>query len=402
MTAADKILQKALVGSDLNSKEWSTIQAGLRDRAFFSAQVTETRILAEARRMCADVADGRMDASEFRRDMRKVLDQTGYAAPGVGVQDMRTRARLDLVLDTQVRQARGWAQWKEATTAGALAAFPAQELVRVRQVKVERKWRERWAANGGRLFGGRMVARKNDPVWTRISRFGTPWPPFDFNSGMGIEDVDWDEAVELGLLKDDDPPPKMEDRGFNDGLEAAVPVQNKDDENGWAWTHLHAQFGDLIEVHKGKVTWVGNRVQKNLLSGGTFNMKLGQATSTLVDMLKAAPGGASLAADIAGRQLHVDQTWRDTKRPDGTDHKTHFYPEPNKPDNIPLIPGDLDLLPSIWRKPDHVKKLQKEIIEADIEGLDGSRFVIQVYIDPAENNGDPKLWTFYRTKAPRK
>ena len=176
---------------------------------------------------------------------------------------------------------------------------------------------------------------------------------------MGVEDVDWDEAVELGLLKDDDPPPKMEGRGFNDGLEAAVPVQNKDDENGWACTHLHAQFGDLIEVHKGKVTWVGNRVQKNLLSGGTFNMKLGQATSTLVDMLKAAPGGASLAADIAGRQLHVDQTWRDTKRPDGTDHKTHFYPEPNKPDNIPLIPGDLDLLPSIWRKPDHVKNSRR-------------------------------------------
>ena len=38
-----------------------------------------------------------------------------------------------------------------------------------------------------------MVALKEDPVWTRISRFGQPWPPFDFNSGMGVEDVSHDE-----------------------------------------------------------------------------------------------------------------------------------------------------------------------------------------------------------------
>ena len=40
---------------------------------------------------------------------------------------------------------------------------------------------------------------------------------------MGVEDVDWDEAVELGLLKDDDPPPKMEQKGFNDELSAKLP-----------------------------------------------------------------------------------------------------------------------------------------------------------------------------------
>ena len=34
MTAADKILQKALVGSGMDSRQWSAVQAGLRDRAY--------------------------------------------------------------------------------------------------------------------------------------------------------------------------------------------------------------------------------------------------------------------------------------------------------------------------------------------------------------------------------
>ena len=402
MTAAEKILSKALVGSKLDSAGWSQVQAGLRDRAFFSAKVEEARILAEARRMASEVADGSRSESEFRRDLRKVLDDMGVERGDGSITDLHSKARLDLIVETNVRQARGWAQWKEGTTAGALAAVPAQELVRVRDRKVPREWDQRWAAAGGRLYGGRKVALKNDPVWTKISSFGTPWPPYDFNSGMGVEDVDWDEAVELGLLKDDDPPPKMPERGFNDGLSAKIPVQDKDDENGLAWTNLKETFGDLIEVHKGEVTWVGNRVQENLLSGGTFNMRLGFASPQLQEMLSDTPGGKDIAKLLAGKHLHVDQTWRDSKRGDGTDHTAHFFPEPDKPDNSPLTPGDMDLLPSIWRKPDHVKKLQKEIFEADIEGLDGSRFVIQVRIAPDENNGDPRLWTFYRTKAPRK
>ena len=41
MSPADIILRKALVGSGLDSAGWSTIQAGIRDRAFFSSQVNQ-------------------------------------------------------------------------------------------------------------------------------------------------------------------------------------------------------------------------------------------------------------------------------------------------------------------------------------------------------------------------
>lgn len=69
-----------------------------------------------------------------------------------------------------------------------------------------------------------MIALKGDPIWAAISRFGTPWPPFDFGNGMDVQDVDWNEAAELGVLKEDDPPPKVESKDFNAGLEVELPA----------------------------------------------------------------------------------------------------------------------------------------------------------------------------------
>ena len=51
MTAAEKIPQKALVASNLDSSQWNSIQAGLRDRAFFSsdaATLPTTKALYQA------------------------------------------------------------------------------------------------------------------------------------------------------------------------------------------------------------------------------------------------------------------------------------------------------------------------------------------------------------------
>lgn len=381
MTAADKILQKALVGSKLDTAGWSEIQAGLRDRAFFSAKVEEARILAEARRMCAEVADGRMDASEFRRDMRKVLDQTGYTAPGGGIQDMRTRARLDLVLDTNVRQARGWAQWKEATTAGALAAFPAREFVRVGRREKERKnWPERWAAAGGRIFGGRMVALKNDLVWTRLSRFGTPYPPFDFNSGMGVHEIDWDEAVELGLLKDDDPPPKMEQKGFNDGLSARLPAGQERETDQM----LRAAFGAQVSIDKDNVAhWNEHLIRDMLAGGGQSNAPLGKGLLNPKLLEKLEAGGVD--PSVAGRGLTVTTEWMATH---AQKHKA-----PKGVVNIPLSPGDYELIPSMWRQPDAAALHSPGKLELSLDTLDGNRLVLGVNL----TGGTPT--TFYKTKA---
>jgi len=48
---------------------------------------------------------------------------------------------------------------------------------------------------------GRMVARKDSLTWTHLSRFGNPWPPFDFGSKRILRDVRRAEAEALGLVE---------------------------------------------------------------------------------------------------------------------------------------------------------------------------------------------------------
>lgn len=62
----------------------------------------------------------------------------------------------------------------------------------------------------------------SQPVATDLSRFGRPYPPFDYGSGMGVEDIDREEAVELGLLPDDEPADEIPD--FDIALEAEVSL----------------------------------------------------------------------------------------------------------------------------------------------------------------------------------
>lgn len=66
---------------------------------------------------------------------------------------------------------------------------------------------------------GRMIALKDDPIWTEISAFGLPYAPFDYNSGMDLRDIDRDEAEALGLLDSGDVV-QPERLGFNLGVEA--------------------------------------------------------------------------------------------------------------------------------------------------------------------------------------
>jgi len=71
-----------------------------------------------------------------------------------------------------------------------------------------------------------MTALVNHPVWLALSAFGNPYPPFDFNSGMGAEPVGRSDAQALGLL-DGDVEEMMEPRApisLNEGLEASPGI----------------------------------------------------------------------------------------------------------------------------------------------------------------------------------
>ena len=108
------------------------------------------------------------------------------------------------------------------------AEFPAQELIRLWEPQggpqARRDWAQRWIDAGGISRGGRMIAPKDSPIWTHpaLSRFGHPYPPFDYNSGMGLEDVARDEAEDLGVIPRG-AKVQPQERDYNQALQASVP-----------------------------------------------------------------------------------------------------------------------------------------------------------------------------------
>ena len=412
MSPADKILQKALIASGnlkpgdkeklVDTAGWSKVQAGLRDRAFFSSQVTEAKILHAMRQNVAELVSGGKSPSEVRRDLRAYLGSIGYdpdknLKPGEQsrrgtIKDLTTKARLDVMMKTNADQAKGYASHLRATTTGAILAFPAYELVRVERRKLPRDWSARWAAAAqkvgweGVARNGGMIALKTSPIWAALSRFGNPFPPFDFNSGMGGRDVKKSVCREIGLLGEHEQPKVPEAPDFNGNLSEKVQF----DKGSREFAELKRKFGDQIQFNEEKheVQWGSELFADMFDPGKKFTIKLGQPTKALIDKLPS-----SVPADaIRGKQLTVNQDWLDKKRKDGeTDHRIHFEPMPEHPEDIPLKKGDVDMLPSLWRNPDRVFEDHGSIV-MEVDAVDGGMF--RAIVKPGNR---PNLKTFYRT-----
>lgn len=403
LTPGEKMLSKALVGSGLDSRGWNSIQAGLRDRAFFMSQVAELHIADAARRLTAEYADGHVDFSKLRIEWRNYLERADYQPdPEVAgtIKDLYTQARIDVVLKTNVAQARGFVQFAEGMTPGAFAAFPAQEFTRVVYRKRKRAdWPRRWAAAGGKVHGGRMIALKDDPVWQRLGDagpFGNPYPPFDWGSGMGVVDIDRKTAIELGVvtaegvrasvdrLRDDAAQQRLP--SMNGRLQAEVPYKGKTTE----YKRLEAIFGDQITHDKGKVVWRANLIRDAFESGKPFRINLGGPTDCLKSMLPTD----ELRARLKGKAFTLNGDWLDKPRQTGGTHRAHFEPLEKDPRNIPLTPGDLDLVPSLWRKPHKVLPggFPGSFV-CQVETLDGG--ILNMVVDVKRT---PVIHTLYKNK----
>lgn len=211
------------------------------------ARVSEAAILDKVdrsiQRMVAGVSSGPGDYTNpatIRAELKQLLAELDYRpeADRVGtISDLRTDHRLNLIIETEGKLARGRGQFAQANDPDSLDIFPCAELVRVEQrdtprgfvrrkgqlVQVESNhWRRRWNEAGGEIYDGRMIARLDSPVWEQLSRFGLPHPPFDFNSGMGTQLVRRSEAVRLGVIEAQEIVPPAQESPLDDL--AAVPM----------------------------------------------------------------------------------------------------------------------------------------------------------------------------------
>ena len=359
MTASERLLQKALVGSDIGSSEWNSIQAAFRDRAFFSARVSSIRLLDAMRTKIVESLKGNLSASDFRLAIRRELGAIQYDAGEARgtIKDLMTSARLDLIYNTNREMAQGFMQHLQATNAGALAAAPAYELKRAERRKVPRNWPEIWKSKGGTLYDGRMIALKTDPIWTRISRFGLPYPPFDYNSGMDIFSVSYRECLRLGVITEETPPQKPPKYDFNANLQAKFDVGH--------WSGERAQFfrdsfGDQLKYEQDQKTGIVTVQWQRCLLRDMFEnytpptpnesgkgWALGKATSKL--LAECDKVSAKYRPLFEGRGLSLNKSIAKHTIDEG-----HWLVD-KTPGNMPVKPEDLDLVPSLWRAPDYIE-----------------------------------------------
>lgn len=237
---------KSLLPTSLTSAELARLAPERRERAMFSARCTLAEFLQEAsdkiERILNPVTAFRADGSPFtsgldrataRLELQELLDELDYKPSEEDrgtIKDLRSDRRVNLILDTNTQMAQGYGQWMQGQSTAILDQWPAQELFRAEARKEHRHWAVIWRSHGGKIFAGgdpeygRMVALKNTPIWTEISAFGLPYPPFDFNSGMDVRDVDRDEATSLGLI-DRKTQIAPQTRNFNQDLQVSAPVR---------------------------------------------------------------------------------------------------------------------------------------------------------------------------------
>ncbi|MFH0907199.1 MAG: hypothetical protein V1929_00350 [bacterium] len=225
--------KKKLLPTTLSSADLEKLAAEFKRQAFFSARTTNADFLQRAADLVERIVDPRktggeagtyMDVPRFREELKNFLQSIGYSAEdgkAGTIQDLSSDARLNLIAKTNTQLAQGYGQFVQANDADVLDAFPAQELFRLEQREKPRDWILRWRGAGGRTYGGRMVALKDDEVWTGISRFGNPYPPYDYNSGMWTLPVSRSDAVALGVI-DADRKVKPQEAGFATTLQAGI------------------------------------------------------------------------------------------------------------------------------------------------------------------------------------
>ena len=109
--------RKQNVPTDLTTRQMQQLDWQIRERAFWSATVSNAKIVADLHGVCNAVVSEKMSMSDARLEIAKSLNRNGYAAADGTqgtIRDLSTFRRQDLIIKTNVEMARGYAQYAEA------------------------------------------------------------------------------------------------------------------------------------------------------------------------------------------------------------------------------------------------------------------------------------------------
>lgn len=367
--AVDSVSARTPLGTALRTAEISRLPVEIRQRAFFSAAVEDTRLLESMkrdiltrlrleRRTLADGSQGTFQRrDQFLREMQQLAERYGLR-PTDGtrgtLQDIGSFRRLGLIWDVQTKMAQGYSEWQMGQDPDVLDAVPALELVRKYDRRLKRDWNGLWrdaiqdlgdSTSAIITPNGRMMALKGDIIWTYISRFDQPWEPFDFNSGMGTRNLRRKLAEKHGLIK---PGEKVKPvaEPFNSGLEASMrgistPGKQK----------LKDYFGDVAEMDEKRdvIKWRGDKVDslvkraERRLAGETFEKKLKAVSFGKVD---------KALADRVRPIMEIDD-FEFKPMEDDIYHILNKHGEGKEihPDQRPITTDDFYYLLTSWRRP---------------------------------------------------
>ena len=267
--AIRKLKDSPVISSDFTSAEWSDVPAELRDNAFFSSRIESARFLERAKAALVDFLAGNKkiglngepmlatgSRAAFVSQMQEFLESEGVVRTTGDMKDIVSEKRLGMIFDMKTRQAQDFGYWLQGMNPSVLNEFPALRFIRVRDVKEPRELHERFQD---------QVYLKTDPIWwLEINRdFGVPWGPWGWGCGHDVEDVDRDEAEQLGLLKPGQTlslAPIQKFISFNRNTQASVKMMDEE-----LLQKLLDAFGDQVEYDREQqlIKWADKKKQED-------------------------------------------------------------------------------------------------------------------------------------------
>ena len=270
-------MRRKATATHLSATDWGEVPLEVRERSFWSAKLAHAEHVSELKQAILEsMAGSRKRITDLRRnadprstqtllwtrdqiisEMRKAAIERGIMPTGLReIESQASPARIRLIFDMATGQTYGRARYEAGNDPAVLSAFPAQRLVRMGPRRVPRDWETRWMEAGEAVgwegaLQHKAIALKTSPIWEQLSAFGLPYPPFDYNSGMGVIAVSRAEAEKLGLIEPEETPtPRGTPHEYRGSVKSMRP-----DVREWLLCEMRDRLGDGVSIEGGELIY---------------------------------------------------------------------------------------------------------------------------------------------------